>query len=147
MVMTSRRRFLQSSALAAALGEALHARRLETIGVQLYTVRSLLPDKAAETLRAINDIGYREAEATFAGLDRIWPALEATKLKPVSIHLDSAMVTKGEDDAIKRALDDLKHKGFQYAVYPYVPPTERGGLDVIRGIADKFNRFAEKCRA
>jgi sugar phosphate isomerase/epimerase len=145
--MTSRRRFLQSSTLAAAVAGALDARRLETIGVQLYTVRSLLPDKAAETLRAIDAIGYREAEATYAGLERIWPALEATKLKPVSIHLDSAMVTKGDDDSNQRALDDLKRKGFRYAVYPYLPPAERGGLDAIRGLSEKLNRFGEKCRA
>jgi sugar phosphate isomerase/epimerase len=80
-------------------------------------------------------------------LDKIWPALEATKLKPVSIHLDSTMVTKGDEDTAKRTLDDLKRKGFSYAVFPYLPPAERGGLDVIRALAEKLNKFGEKCRA
>jgi len=110
-------------------------------------VRTLLPDKAPETLRAIDAAGYREAEATFAGLDKIWPALQATRLKPVSIHLDSALVTRGADDEARRVLDDLKRRGFSYAVYPYLPPAERGGLDAIRALADKLNRFGEKSRA
>jgi len=65
----------------------------------------------------------------------------------VSIHLDSALVTKGDDDTTRRTLDDLKRRGLSYAVYPYVPPAERGGLDFIRGLAEKFNRFGEKCQA
>jgi len=73
--MTSRRRFLQTGGLAATFGATLGARRLEAVGVELYTVRSVLPDKAAETFRALDAIGYREAEMPFAGLDRIWSAL------------------------------------------------------------------------
>ena len=145
-MMTSRRRFLQTSALAAALGATLKARQLKTICVQLYTVRTVLPEKPAETLKAIDAIGYREAEATFAGLDKFWPALQATRLKPVSIHLDSTLITKGGDDDAKRTLDDVKRRGFSYAVFPYLPPAERGGLDVIRALAEKLNRFGEKCR-
>ena len=145
--MTSRRRFLQAGSLAAALGTRLRASQLSTIVVQLYTVRDVLPQKPAETLRAIDAIGYREAEATFAGLDGIWPALQATSLKPVSIHLDSKLVTQGSDDEAGRTLDGLKSRGFSYAVFPYLPPAERGGLDTIRALAEKLNRFGEKCRA
>jgi sugar phosphate isomerase/epimerase len=97
-------------------------------------------------LKAIDAIGYREAEATFAGLDNIWPALTATHLKPVSIHLDSALVTKGSEDDIARTMDGLKKKGFSYAVYPYLPPAERGGLDAIKKLAEKLNVAGDKAR-
>ncbi len=145
--MPSRRQFLQTSSLAAALAGRLGAARLRTIGVQLYTVRTVLPQKAAEAFRALDAIGYREAEATFAGLDQIWSALKATRLKPVSIHLDSQLITKGSDDEARRTLDDVKKRGFSYAVFPYLPPNERGGLDVIRTLAGKLNHFGEMCRA
>ncbi len=144
--MTSRRKFLQTSSLAAAFGATLQAKQLRTIGVQLYTVRTVLPQKPAETLKAIDAIGYREAEATFAGLDQIWPALESTHLKPVSIHLDSNLVTKGSDDEARRTLEGLKRRGFEYAVMPYLPPAERGGPDVMRALAAKLNHFGEQCR-
>jgi sugar phosphate isomerase/epimerase len=145
--MTSRREFLQTGSLAVTLGATAAAEQLRSIGVQLYTVRTVLPEKPAETLRAIEAIGYREVEATFAGLDRIWPALKATSLKPVSIHLDSALVTKGKEDDIARTMDELKQKGFSYAVYPYLPPPERGGLDAIKTLAAKLNAAGAKAHA
>jgi sugar phosphate isomerase/epimerase len=145
--MTSRREFLQATSLAAALGASGRAAQLETLGVQLYTVRGVLPKKPRETLDAIRAIGYKEVEATYGGLDALWPALQASGLKPVSIHLDSTSVTKGNPDDLDPIFDKLKQRGFQYAVFPYLPEPERGGIEVIRAIAEKLNRAGEKCRA
>jgi sugar phosphate isomerase/epimerase len=145
--MTSRREFLQATSLAAALGATGGAAQLKTLGVQLYTVRGVLPQKPQETLSAIRAIGYQEVEATYAGLDDLWPVLQKSGLKPVSIHLDSKSVTQGNPDDLSRILDQLKKRGFTYAVMPYVPEPERGGIDVIKALAEKFNRAAEKCHA
>src|ERR1019366_6160490 len=145
--MTSRRDFLGATSLAVALGAGGRAAQLETLGVQLYTVRGVLPQKPRETLNAIRAIGYREVEATYAGLDDLWPMLQASGLKPVSIHLDSKSVTQGSADDLGRIFDQLKKRGFTYAVFPYLPEPERGGIDVIKAIAEKLNRAGEKCRA
>ena len=145
--MTSRREFLQATSLAAALGAAGRTAQLKTLGVQLYTVRTVLPQKPEETLKAIHDIGYQEVEATYAGLDTLWPVLQASGLKPVSIHLDSKLVTQANIDDLSPIFEKLKQRGFQYAVFPYLPEPERGGIDVIKGISEKFNRAGEKCRA
>jgi sugar phosphate isomerase/epimerase len=146
--MLTRRKLLQSAALTAALPALkLPARQLQSLGVQLYTVRSVLPQKPAETLNAIESIGYREIEATYAGLDRIWPAIQATHLKAASVHLDNTMMNAGKEDDLARAIDQVKKWGFAYAVFPYLPPAERGGLDKFRELTDKLNRAGEKCRA
>jgi sugar phosphate isomerase/epimerase len=145
--MLSRRSFLQAGSAAAVLCARGRARQLQAIGVQLYTVRTVLPQKPAETLRAIEAIGYREAEATFATLDAIWPSLKATSLEPVSVHLDSSAVTLGPPDQLTRIVDQVKQRGFRFAVFPYLPPAERGGLDVIKRFAAKLNAAGEKCRA
>src|SRR5262249_35465923 len=146
--MLSRRNFLQTVPAAAMLRPAhLSASPLRTIGVQLYTVRGVLPKQPAETLKAIKDIGYREIEATYAGLDRIWPTVEASGLKPVSIHLDNTLMNAGKEDDLARAIDQAKAWGFAYAVFPYLPPAERGGLEKIRVLTDKLNHAGEKCRA
>jgi sugar phosphate isomerase/epimerase len=144
--MFSRRSFLQAGA-GAGLAATARAKTLSAVGVQLYTVRTVLPEKPAETLRAIDAIGYREIEGTQGLLDKILPALQGTKLKPVSMHLDSKVVTLGTDDDLARVLERVKKAGFRYAVMPYLPPNERGGLDVIKKLADKLNRAGEKCRA
>jgi hypothetical protein len=67
MPSISRRSFLSAAAVAAA-APSLHARALATVGVQLYTVRRVLPQKPLETLRAIAAIGYREVECTADGI-------------------------------------------------------------------------------
>jgi sugar phosphate isomerase/epimerase len=146
--MLSRRQFLQSAPAAAVLAQSrLSASQLRTIGVQLYTVRGILPKQPAETLKAIKEIGYREIEATYAGLDRIWPTVESSGLKPVSIHLDNTLMNAGKEDDLARAIDQVKAWGFAFAVFPYLPPAERGGLEKIRVLTDKLNRAGEKCRA
>jgi len=146
--MSTRRELLKSLSLVAALPAArLAARQLQAIGVQLYTVRSVLPQKPAETLNAIEAIGYREIEPTFGGLDRLWPAIQDTHLKPVSVHLDNTLMNAGKEDDLARAIDQVKKWGFAYAVFPYLPPAERGGLEKIRILTDKLNRAGERCRA
>ena len=145
--MISRRSFLETTGAAAAFSLAAHAKTLPAVGVQLYTVRTILPDKPAETLRAIDAIGYREIEGTQGLLDKTLPALQGTKLKPVSIHIDSTVVTKGSPDDLARTLDKFKQAGFTFVVFPYLPPAERGGLDVIKKLAGTLNAAAEKARA
>jgi len=145
--MLSRRELLQSAAVAALTSQGMRAARLRDIGVQLYTVRGVLPKQPAEVLAAIKAAGYQEIEATYAGLDKIWPMVESSGLKPVSIHLDNTLMNAGMEEQLARAIDQVKQWGFHYAVFPYLPPSERGGLEKIRVLVEKLNRAGEKCRA
>ena len=151
MLMTSRRGVLQASlqatAVAATLRPALRAAQLKTLGFQLYTVRGVMPAKAQETLAAIKAAGFQEIEATYALLDGVWPAIQSTGLKPVSIHLDSKMVTQGKAEDLDPVFAGIKKKGFEYVVFPYLPEPERGGIDVIKTIAGKLNVAAGKAKA
>src|SRR5689334_11482544 len=98
--MISRRTLLQTVPLAAAFHGLCRATKLNDIGVQLYTVRTILPNKMEETLRAIEAAGYTEIEATWAGLDKLIAALKSTRLKPVSIHLDSKIISSAPADEL-----------------------------------------------
>lgn len=147
IAMISRRGFLQTGTAAALMTQIASAKQLKTVGVQLYTVRGILPKKPDETLKAIESIGYQEIEATYDNLDKIWPALQATKLKPVSIHLSESTIMKGSDDDLARAIDKVKQHGFSYAVFPWVNPPDRGGLDKMKALAEKLNKAGEKCQA
>lgn len=122
----------------------MEARTLKTIGVQLYTLRSVLPEKPLETLKAVEQIGFSEIEAVANGIDKIWPSLQQTKLKPVSMHIDTSMFTRNQDK-LPAALEDAKKRGFQYAVCPYIAPADRGGADVIRKLGDTLNKAGEIC--
>src|SRR5271157_380544 len=143
---TSRRHFLTSTAAAAAGSMLAHAAKpqhsLKAIGVQLYTVRNVILNNPPKVLTEISDIGYREAEVTSDNMDKIWDALTATKLKPVSLHVGSDLF-KGDISHIDTVFAAAKMKGFSYVVYPYLPPDERGGLDAIKRLADNLNNAAK----
>jgi sugar phosphate isomerase/epimerase len=144
--MLSRRHLIAAGSLAA-LAPRGFARQLKTVGVQLYTVRDVLPKAPAATLRALDAIGYRECEPTYAQLSQFGAEIKATAMKPVSVHLDSAMVSQGKDADFDKAIQLSKQYGITYAVFPYLPPAERTGLEGMRALADKLNRAGEKCRA
>jgi sugar phosphate isomerase/epimerase len=141
MNTVNRRRFLGA---AAASGLTVQARTLKTIGVQLYTLRTVLPNRPLEALKELERIGYREAEVIGASLDAIWPSLTQTKLKPVSVHLDTALFTTSQDK-LPAALDDASKRGIEYAVCPYIAPKDRGGVDMIRRLGETLNKAGEKC--
>lgn len=142
MDFVTRRNFLGA---AAASSLALQAKTLKNIGVQLYTLRSILPERPLEILKELERIGYREAEVIGASLDAIWPSLTQTALKPVSVHLDTALFTTNQDK-LAAALDDARRRGIAYAVCPYIAPKDRGGVDVIRRLAATLNKAGETCR-
>ena len=138
-----RRAFLASSAVAATA--PVFARTLKTVGVQLYTLRSVLPGKPLETLKALEAIGFQEAEVIGGSLSVVWPSLIQTKLRPVSIHLDTALFTT-QVAKLPAALDDAKERGLKFIVCPYIAPQDRGGVDVIRKLGETLNRAGEMCQ-
>lgn len=147
MEKLARRSFLRGAAgmlplTALAQSKMQGSHHLKNLGVQLYTVREILPKDPSGVLNQIQEIGYTEVEAIYASLDTIWPSLQKTKLKAVSIHLDSDLF--GEQSKMQSALEKVKHHGFQYAVFPYLPENQRGGLDAIKKLADKLNSAGEQ---
>jgi sugar phosphate isomerase/epimerase len=130
--------------IGAAASAALAKPAIASVGVQLYTVRGVLPTKAAETLQAIERLGFAEVEATRANLDQIWAPLKATKLRPVSCHLETPLFMK--TDGLAAAVDDVAKRGFRYAVCPYIAPADRGGVPVIKRLAATLNHAGELCR-
>lgn len=143
MTNLNRRQFLAATAAAGVI--PAFAKTLSKVGVQLYTVRSVIGDKTTETVQELEKIGFREAECVAANLDKVWAALKQTKIQPVSIHLDTQLFTRNQDK-LPAALDDAKKKGFQFAVCPYIAPQDRGGEDVIKKLGDTLNKAGEICK-
>jgi len=136
MAPITRRSF---AAFLAASGIASAAKLSKSnLGVQIYTVRSILPADPAKVANEIRAIGYTEMEATSDNLTKSWPALQASGLKPVSVHLN----THPTDEQ----LADAKSKGFEYAVVPYISPEQRGGVDVMKKLAASLQDSGKRAR-
>ena len=100
----------------------------------------------AATLKGIQDIGYTEVEAIYGMLDAIWPALKQTSLRPVSVHADTAIFMEG-GSKLDSVIADVKQRGFEYLVVPYIPPQQRGGADFFKSLAQKLNDAGKKAKA
>jgi len=145
----SRRSFVARTAAFLPVAKAAFARNplsASNLGVQLYTVRKVIEQDPATILKAIQDIGYTEVEVVYATLEKIWPALKETNLKPISVHVDTDIFMEGGgklDDAIA----NVKKHGFKYVVVPYIAPAQRGGAETFKHLADVLNKSGEKAKA
>jgi sugar phosphate isomerase/epimerase len=156
--MISRRSFFQRVAAVPA-GFSTPALRGETdytrhLGVQLYTLRDVLPKDPDTTLREVARIGYREVEVLGDNLRQISPILKKYNLAAVSGHFDAGLITGRWRDPKPASLPDnwnaaadlAKASGLSYMVVPWIDQEDRTD-EAFRAIVDKLNPAGEVCRA
>jgi sugar phosphate isomerase/epimerase len=147
--MATRRQFLTALVAIASSRAggrpAAVAGRLTPIGVQLYTVRSLLQGDFEGTLAELAAIGFREVE--FAGYYGRAPravraALEGAGLVAPSAHVSIEAVR----DDLPRVLEAAHAVGHRHIVVAWLPEAQRT-LDGYRAAVDLFNRVGERAVA
>lgn len=121
------------------------SRRLERIGIQLYSVRTEMERDVGRTLERLARIGYREVE--FAGYfghapNEIRSMLLANGLTAPSAHIPYDDL-KGRWD---KALDDAVAIGHEFVTIPWLAPGMRDAANWDR-LASEFNTGAERARA
>jgi sugar phosphate isomerase/epimerase len=131
-------------AAGTAAGVAAGGRRLERIGVQLYTVRDRLRADLADTVRQVAAIGYREVETH--DLFGLSPAefralLDRNGLVTPAGHVGIAAL-RGEVEGVLAAAHVL---GQRWVVVPWLPEEERTAPGYRRVAAD-LNRAGEVAR-
>jgi sugar phosphate isomerase/epimerase len=153
---TSRRNFLKATGAVAACAAAsrLEAKRLRLpIGLQLYSVRNLLPKDFDGTLAQVRSAGYTVVEA--AGyFDRTAAdfrhAMDAAGLRCISTHHPLNIL----ETQLDQWLDYGHTIGLEYMVCSssggmHRDPAMKGPptLDDWRWIAGEFNRIGEKIKS
>jgi sugar phosphate isomerase/epimerase len=156
-MISSRRTFLKaSSALAAAAAAGprslLSAPLRFPIGLQLYSVRNLLPKDFDGTLHQLAAAGYKEVEAagyfdkTAADFGN---ALQKAGLKCVSTHHQLTQLKTQLDQLIEYG----QALGLQYIICSWAgvhrDPSRTGelNLDDWRYVADQFNTIGAKVKS
>jgi sugar phosphate isomerase/epimerase len=142
----NRRTFVQSiTAAAVGVGAAprtvLASRRLDRIGLELYSVRRAMSADPDRTLAAVRAIGYTDVELlwSFGNFGRspqqVRDALTREGLRAPSAHISPAAILVGWE----RSLDTARMLGHEYLIVPsFTADTERS-LDDWREWADRFN--------
>jgi len=125
------------------------------LGAQLYTLRSVLPDNPAQTLKDLAALGYEEVEVLQNGYEDLRPLVEDAGLKAVSMHMVPAVLTgtwgdgtKPSRTTVESVVDLAAESGAGYLVMPYLGQADRGAdLDHYKALGDKLNAAAETAKA
>jgi len=131
-----------ATVLASRVSWAADDRKLDKIGVQLYSVRDAMKADTAGTLAKVAQIGYREVE--FAGLfdhpaKEVRGMLDSNGLAAPSSHVPYE--TLGAE--WPKTLDDAKILGQSYIVCPSIDESVRNQPDGWKRAAEAFNRAGD----
>lgn len=133
----------QTSATTAAGGAG---RSIELIGLQLYTVRTLMAESVRDTLELVAASGYSEVE--FAGYFEQTPTDIRAMLDDLGLRSPSSHVALEalQEDADRQF--EIAHViGQEYIVIPWIAPALRSDLDGYRRVAATFNELGERAQS
>jgi sugar phosphate isomerase/epimerase len=145
-----RRRFLLACAAGggALLGaRRLPARRLDRVGLQLYTVRAELAADVEGTLARVAEIGFAEVELAGLAGRSVGDLASILKRNGLAAPSGHAQLVDLDGDRLEAQLETCAALGHRYLVCAYLTPEQRATLDQYRAHADLFNRAGERCRA
>ncbi|MGB2665811.1 MAG: sugar phosphate isomerase/epimerase [Candidatus Acidiferrum sp.] len=143
----NRRTFIESSFAAGVLASLpssafAASHQIEKVGVQLYTVRSLMKMDFAGTIAKVASIGYKEVE--FAGYfdhspKDIRALLDKDGLTAPSCHVSYDILQNHWPETI-----DAAHTiGHTFIVCPWIDEKERNSADGWKHVIDTFNKAGE----
>lgn len=118
---------------------------LDSIGLQLYTVRGETARDFLGTLRRVAGMGYRAVE--FAGYGGIQPRELRSALDDYGLRALGAHVQINEFEARpEEVIQELKTLGCEYAVIPAVSEDRRSDANQVEQLAAAFNHLGGLCR-
>lgn len=162
----SRRKFIKTTALgvagAALIPDLLFAglKKIERLGIQLYSVRDAMLKDPRGSLKKLSDMGYIHVEhANY--IDRKFYGYTAKEFKAILDELGLLMVsghtvmtakdwdsTKNDfTDKWKYTIDDAAIAGQKYVISPWMDESLRTDMDALKRFMDQFNKCGELCKA
>lgn len=148
----SRRKFIKTAAAASLfstsgiLGACASGKKgIGDFGLQLYTLRDVLPADPASVIRAVAEMGYKQVESFEGPQGFFWgmtnvefkKLMDETGMKIVSSHTD---IRKDFEMKAGQAAEI----GMNYLIDPWEGPQE--SIDDFKRIADLFNEKGEVCK-
>ena len=153
-----RRSLLKSAAAAGVLGVPAILRGmlvrddsyLDTIGLQLWTVRNQMESDPSRTLKAVAEAGYRQVELmnVLASRDIVAQARELG-MQVTSAFVDWQSIGNPEADGAPR-FDDILELAqalkLKHLVFGYIGRGHRESVQQFQKHAERANAAGEKCR-
>ncbi len=118
---------------------------MPSIGLQLYTLRDLLPGDYAGVIRKVAEMGYAGVET--AGFPGTTPEAAAKLFKELGLEVPSAHSDLPLGDKKQAVLDTFGVLGCKRLVCPFFPPDQFTTRAGIAGICDKLNEAQAVAKA
>jgi len=162
--MNSRRSFIKNAGIAAAGAMILPsfacsalAAPKRKIGLQLYSMRELLPKDVRGTIAKIAEAGYNEVETYgYSVKDKFWgldpksfkALLDQHGLTAPSGHYGmDPFIQIGDQEALKSYIEAAKIVGGEYITVPYLGDDLRKTQDDWKKVAGRLNEASAICKA
>ena len=137
-------------ALSSSLTDAVGA-SFKTFGLQLYSVRDVLPNDPKGVMTQLAQMGYKQFESYQGQQGFLWgmePAamksfLDGIGVRMVSTHFDFKGAAENRD-TLSKYIDMASGAGLKYMLCPYIGPQKT--WDDWKRVADSFNRVGEAVR-
>lgn len=133
-----------ASALGGSNGVLAQSRRVERVGLQLYTLRNEMAEDFDGTLARVAEMGYREMEfAGYFGREAIdvLESLNQSGLVSPAAHIQLSAIREN----LAAEIEFAATVGQRYLIIPSLPGNERS-LDDYRRHAETLNTAGEQCR-
>jgi sugar phosphate isomerase/epimerase len=159
--MNSRRIFLKQAGIAAAAGLLLPSfacvKSSKAVGLQLYSLRDLLPQDPRGVIAKVAAAGYKEVETYgYSVKDGFW-GLDPKSFKNLLIEhgltapsghygIDT-YIKDGNEEELKAYISAASAIGSSYLTVPYLGDELRQSSDDYKKVAAKLNKAAELCKA
>ena len=118
---------------------------VKRFGLQLYTLRDVLPKDPKGVLKQVASFGYKQIES-YEGQSGIFWGMTPKEFKKYMDDLDMKVVSSHCDinKDFERKAAQAKEAGLEYLLCPWLGPQKT--LDDYKKAADKFNQCGEICR-
>lgn len=149
-------RLLVLIALFAVPKSAFSAVEPVPLGIQLFTLRDMLPKDVKGTLAKVAKAGFSQVEVFgFSIKDQFWgltprelkQILDENHLTAISGHFNMFPYLKNGDPAeLKAAIEAAKILGLRYLTIPWLTPDLRGSAKDYFLLAEKLNYAGKLCK-
>lgn len=158
--MTTRRTFIQQAGLLSTgllINPSIFLAKDKVVGLQLYSLRDVLPKDVKGTLAKVAKAGYKDTELygydhikkSYFGLSpkEFKDVLTSNGLTATSGHYNPTdfMQGKGSSD-LEAQIEASNILGHQHLVIPYLSGDLRTKLDDYKVFADRLNKAGEICK-
>ena len=130
---------------------------IDTVGIQLYTLRELIFKDVAGVIGKVAKAGYQDVETFGYSKERGFFGMEPKAFRELlnsnglissSGHYDFGQyMTSGNADVVKTCIEAGQAIGQDYITVPYLGEEVRGSADAYKAIAEKLNKAGELCNA